>query len=69
MAVVLEQENSMYSLLTDEGKKAADLFIAFLLESQGTSQDVLSVLKECREGRNLTGPFDNVDDLMRELNA
>lgn len=68
MAVVLEQENSMYSLLTEEGKRAADLFIAFLLESQ-VSQDVLSVLKECREGRNLTGPFDNVVDLMRDLNA
>lgn len=70
MAVVTEKENSMYSLLSDESKKAVDLFVAFLLQNQeSAAQDTLCVLKECLEGKNLVGPFTSVDDLMRDLNG
>ncbi len=71
MNVISDRENSMYALLTEESKRTVDRFITFLFETQEPqfNEETVQTLEECKEGKNLVGPFDNVDDLMRSLNA
>ena len=71
MNIITEQENSMYSLLTAESRKTVDRFIAFLFETQKSefNEETIQTLKDCREGKNMVGPFENVEDLMRSLHA
>lgn len=71
MDVITEKDNSMYSLLTEDSKKTVDRFISFLFASQEPqlNDETRKVLDDCMQGKNLVGPFDNTDDLMRALNA
>lgn len=71
MNTITERENTMYALLSAESKKIADKFIAFLFETQNTefNEETIQTLKDCRDGKNMVGPFDDVKELMKSLNA
>lgn len=71
MDAITEQDNTMYSLLSTESKKIADKFIAFLFETQEAelNDETIQVLRDCREGKNMVGPFEDVKELMKSLNA
>lgn len=53
--MVTEKELEMESLLPGECLEMA---------AEGTDR----VLKECLEGKGLVGPFNNIDNLIRDLN-
>lgn len=67
---IAEQESSKYALLTEESRKVVDWFIAFLYEKEAELNDeTKKALSDSRNRKNLVGPFESVDDLMRSLNA
>lgn len=59
-------ENKMFSLLSEPSQIAVNDFIEFLYNKENETE---RVIKEAFEGKNLVGPFDTVEDLMRDLYA
>lgn len=68
--------DALFSSLGLDTSTAVRIFLSAALESNGLpfavrhaspKRDLLEALNDARSRRNLTGPFDNVDDAMKSL--
>lgn len=72
MNTITKNDNSIYSLLTNESKRTIDELISLLYsrESADTfNEETEAAMRDTMNRENLTGPFDNIDDFMVSLNA
>lgn len=61
---MIAAQNKMFYLLSEASQIAVNDFIEFLYNKENETEQVI---KEAFEGKNLVGPFDTVEELMRDL--
>lgn len=64
---MIAMKSNLFSVLSDDNKNAINDFIEFLYHKQNAIE-TKNAIKDALEG-NTVGPFDTVDDFLKELYA